>query len=340
MRCVAPALGGGPGARGPIALADSHIIDPMATARADREDQDHLTVAPIVGPEDPRRFTDSGIEISELYEARGRARAARTGRARRLPLHARGTPGDVPQAGLDDAPVRRLRLRAGVQRTLPVPALEGLDRTVDGLRPADPAGARLRQPEVPRRGRAHRGGDRHDRRHADRLRGDPARPGVHLDDDQRAGLVPAAALRAGGRGAGGAQREAPWHHPERRARRSTSPAATTSTRRSPRCGSPRTCSSTATNGCRAGTRSRSPATTSARRAARRCRRWPSRCPPASPTCRPRSTGACRWTSSPPGWRSSSTATTTSSRRWRSSGRPGGCGRRSCASASGPPTRRR
>src|SRR2546426_7866522 len=32
------------------------------------EDNDeHLTVAPIVGPDDPRRFTDSGIEISELY---------------------------------------------------------------------------------------------------------------------------------------------------------------------------------------------------------------------------------------------------------------------------------
>jgi methylmalonyl-CoA mutase N-terminal domain/subunit len=30
-------------------------------------DHDHLTVAPIVGPDDPRRFTDSGIEISELY---------------------------------------------------------------------------------------------------------------------------------------------------------------------------------------------------------------------------------------------------------------------------------
>jgi len=39
----------------------------MATTRAGREDQEHLTVAPIVGPEDPRRFTDSGIEIQELY---------------------------------------------------------------------------------------------------------------------------------------------------------------------------------------------------------------------------------------------------------------------------------
>jgi methylmalonyl-CoA mutase N-terminal domain/subunit len=39
----------------------------MATARAPDENLEHLTVAPIVGPDDPRRFTDSGIEISELY---------------------------------------------------------------------------------------------------------------------------------------------------------------------------------------------------------------------------------------------------------------------------------
>jgi methylmalonyl-CoA mutase N-terminal domain/subunit len=31
------------------------------------EDPERLTVAPIVGPDDPRRFTDSGIEIDELY---------------------------------------------------------------------------------------------------------------------------------------------------------------------------------------------------------------------------------------------------------------------------------
>src|SRR3954469_3163132 len=29
--------------------------------------EERLTVAPIVGPDDPRRFTDSGIEISQLY---------------------------------------------------------------------------------------------------------------------------------------------------------------------------------------------------------------------------------------------------------------------------------
>jgi methylmalonyl-CoA mutase, N-terminal domain len=31
------------------------------------ETHEHLTVAPIVGPEDPRHFTDSGIEIAPLY---------------------------------------------------------------------------------------------------------------------------------------------------------------------------------------------------------------------------------------------------------------------------------
>src|SRR5881398_2072658 len=34
----------------------------MATAR------EHRTIAPIVGPDDPRRFTDSGIEIEPVYD--------------------------------------------------------------------------------------------------------------------------------------------------------------------------------------------------------------------------------------------------------------------------------
>jgi methylmalonyl-CoA mutase N-terminal domain/subunit len=41
----------------------------VATTGARRSDEERLTVAPIVGPEDPRRFTDSGIEIDELYTA-------------------------------------------------------------------------------------------------------------------------------------------------------------------------------------------------------------------------------------------------------------------------------
>jgi methylmalonyl-CoA mutase N-terminal domain/subunit len=39
----------------------------MSNAGNADESHEHLTVAPIVGPEDRRRFTDSGIEISELY---------------------------------------------------------------------------------------------------------------------------------------------------------------------------------------------------------------------------------------------------------------------------------
>jgi methylmalonyl-CoA mutase, N-terminal domain len=39
----------------------------MSATEASSTQGDDLTVAPIVGPDDPRRFTDSGIEISELY---------------------------------------------------------------------------------------------------------------------------------------------------------------------------------------------------------------------------------------------------------------------------------
>ncbi len=39
----------------------------MATTD-DRPDQHDLSVAPIVGPDDPRRFTDSGIEVKALYD--------------------------------------------------------------------------------------------------------------------------------------------------------------------------------------------------------------------------------------------------------------------------------
>src|SRR5204863_9063300 len=39
----------------------------MATTD-DRPDQHDLSVAPIVGPDDPRRFTDSGIQVKQLYD--------------------------------------------------------------------------------------------------------------------------------------------------------------------------------------------------------------------------------------------------------------------------------
>ncbi len=40
----------------------------MATTGLPDEDLERLTVAPVVGPDDHRRFTDSGIEIDELYD--------------------------------------------------------------------------------------------------------------------------------------------------------------------------------------------------------------------------------------------------------------------------------
>jgi methylmalonyl-CoA mutase, N-terminal domain len=39
----------------------------IAPIPQDDDGDERLTVAPIVGPDDPRRFTDSGIEVSELY---------------------------------------------------------------------------------------------------------------------------------------------------------------------------------------------------------------------------------------------------------------------------------
>jgi methylmalonyl-CoA mutase, N-terminal domain len=53
------------------------------------DDQDHRFIAPVVGPDDPRRFTDSGIEIDRLYDADDVA----PGLPERL-----GEPGDFPFA--------------------------------------------------------------------------------------------------------------------------------------------------------------------------------------------------------------------------------------------------
>ena len=76
------------------------------------------------------------------------------------------------------------------------------DRPVVRLRPADPDGLRLRPP--PGRGRGRQGRRRHRlaRRHAAAARRPAARQGHDVDDDQLDGGDPAAALRAGGRGAG------------------------------------------------------------------------------------------------------------------------------------------
>ena len=141
-------------------------------------------IAPLVGPDDPRRFTDSGIEVERVYRAR--ATPSRLEDPGEYPF-TRGIHAEMYRdAAVDDAPVRRLRVGARVQRALPVPARARLDRPVDGVRSADPARSGLRRPALAGRGRPHRRRDRHDRRHADRVRRDPARRGLDLDDDQRA----------------------------------------------------------------------------------------------------------------------------------------------------------
>ena len=61
-----------PGSAGRARTRRVHIIREMAivrTADDENSDRDHedLTIAPIVGPDDTRRFTDSGIEIKPLY---------------------------------------------------------------------------------------------------------------------------------------------------------------------------------------------------------------------------------------------------------------------------------
>ena len=138
-----------------------------------------------------------------------------------------------------------------------------------------------------RRSRPRRRGHRFDRRHGGAVRRHPARPGVDVDDDQRHGDHPAGAVRrrrqAPGRGAASSCR-GPFRTTSSR---STSRAAPISTRRRPRCASSPTSSRSASTRCRSGTRSRSAAITSAKRARRRCRRWRSRSPTPSPTCRRR-----------------------------------------------------
>ena len=166
---------------------------------------------------------------------RPRARGAARG-TRRVSVHPRDSPRHVPRPPVDDAPVRGLRDRRRDEPPLPLPDRARLDGALDGVRPPDPARSRLGRAAVRRRGRSHRGRDRHDRGHADLLRPDPARRGLDLDDDQCPGRDPAAPLRAGRRGAGDPGGEAPRNGPERRPEGVRRARATTSTRPRRRCG--------------------------------------------------------------------------------------------------------
>ena len=182
-----------------------------------------------------RRETDSGIEVKPVYGAQD-ARRARARAAGRVPVHPRALPGHVPRPPVDDPPVRGLRLGGGDERALPLPPPARSDGALGRVRPADAARARLRRPDRRRRGRAHRRRDRLARRHGAALRRDPARRGVDLDDDQRAGRAPAPASTSSSP-RGRARRPKRSAAPSRTtSSRSTSRAGTTSSRRGRRCG--------------------------------------------------------------------------------------------------------
>ena len=213
--------------------AGVHIIRLMATTGLPDEDVERLTIAPVVGPEDPRRFTDSGIEIDELYDE--------SDLPERLDL---GEPGEYPYTrGVHREMYRKqtwtMRQYAGYAsakesneryRYLLSKGSTGLSMAFDlptqlGLDSDNP-----------------------------RCLGEVGRTGVAIDtiDDMRTAFdgipldevstsmtinapagLPAAALRARRRGAGRALARSCAARPRTTCSRSTSPAATTSTRPSP-----------------------------------------------------------------------------------------------------------
>ncbi len=94
----------------------------------DKDAATDLSVAPVVGPDDPRRFTDSGIEVKTLYTSADLPENLRPGQARGVPC-TRGVHADMyRKRHVDDAPVRGVRVGEGVQRALQVPAQERVHR--------------------------------------------------------------------------------------------------------------------------------------------------------------------------------------------------------------------
>ena len=149
---------------------------------------EHRTIAPIVGPDDPRRFTDSGIEIKPLYDEEDLP----DGLPQRL-----GEPGEYPYTRGVHAEMYRKQLWTMRQYAGYASAEESneryrylLEHGSTGLCMAFDLPTQLGldsdDPRCLGRGRPHRRRDRHDRRHAHGVRRDPARPGVDVDDDQRA----------------------------------------------------------------------------------------------------------------------------------------------------------
>ena len=207
-----------------------------AMAIEDKDADTDQSVAPVVGPDDPRRFTDSGIEVKTLYTSED------------LPEHLDlGKPGEFPYTRGVHAEMYRKRTWTMRQYAGYASAKEsnerykyllehgstGLSMAFDlptqlGLDSDDPRSLG----EVGRTGVAIDTLD--DMRTA--FDGIPLDDGLHVDDDQRARRGPAAALRTGGRGAGRRGRASSRAPSRTTSSRSTSPAGTSSSRPSRRCG--------------------------------------------------------------------------------------------------------
>src|SRR3990172_8049478 len=98
------------------------------------------------------------LPVRGVRRARGRPRArarrpgglglpGKAGLSGRVPIYAGRPADDVPWPSVDDAAVRRLRRRGGVQPALSLPAGARPDRPLGGVRPADADRIRLRPPD-------------------------------------------------------------------------------------------------------------------------------------------------------------------------------------------------
>ena len=169
------------------------------------------------GRREPHRVRH-GVRVAlrgRLARRLGRRGAA--GQAGGVPVHAWCLPLDVHRPPVDDAAVRRLRDRQGVQRALQAARRERHRRAVGRVRPADPDGPRLRLRDRARRGRQGGRRDRLDRRHAPAVRRPASRRGLDVDDDQRPRGAAAADVPDRRRGKRHPWRQDQWHDPERRA---------------------------------------------------------------------------------------------------------------------------
>ena len=277
--------------------------------------------------------TISGRPIERALHGRRRRGHRSPASPGRVSLHARHPRDRLSRQALDDAAVCRLRHARGDQRALQGAARGGRHRAERRLRSADADGPRSRSPAVARRSGEVRRQRHVARRHGDAVRRHRARRHHDVDDDQLAGGDDLRDVPGRGRTAGRRLEGAVGHDSERhpqgvhRAEGVHLSAAPVDAAHHRHLRVLRDAK------CRAGTRSRSAAITSARPARRRCRSWRSRCATASSTCSGASTPGSTSTTSCRGCRSSSTRTATSSRRSPSTARRARSGRARCATGS-------